>query len=126
MIAQQQKQQHINTAIMLGVGVVGLALMLAPEQSLAGVGGSEFDDIWTTMKDWIQGTLGRIISGSMILVGIFMGIARQNLMAFAIGIGGGIGLYNTPEVIEQMMGATLSSVSEAAPLVHQLSNGFGG
>ena len=32
----------------------------------------------------------------MILVGVVGGIARQSLMAFAMGIGGGMGLYNSP------------------------------
>uniref|UniRef100_UPI0035A29C16 TraA family conjugative transfer protein n=1 Tax=Klebsiella pneumoniae TaxID=573 RepID=UPI0035A29C16 len=66
-----------------------VGLMFA-NQAHAGTGGKEFDDIWTTITDWTQGTLGRIIAGSMILVGIVGGIARQSIMAFAMGIGGGV------------------------------------
>ena len=44
----------------------------------------------------------------MILVGIVAGVARQSISAFAVGIGGGIGLYNTPTVIESVLSATLS------------------
>ncbi|MBS9962892.1 TraA family conjugative transfer protein, partial [Vibrio alginolyticus] len=63
--------------------------------------------VWDTLKDWTQGTLGRIVAGAMVLVGIVGGIARQSLMAFALGIGGGMGLYNTPTVVESVMSATL-------------------
>ncbi|MFC0180961.1 TraA family conjugative transfer protein [Thorsellia kenyensis] len=73
----------------------------------AGSGGDAFSDVWDTLKEWTQGTLGRIIAGAMVLVGIVGGIARQSLMAFALGIGGGMGLYNTPTVVESVMSATL-------------------
>ena len=81
------KRVNRKTCLMLGL----MALVIA-ENSFAGTGGDEFSDVWTTIKDWTQGTLGRVVAGSMILVGIISGVARQSLMAFAIGIGGGIGL----------------------------------
>jgi conjugal transfer pilus assembly protein TraA len=80
---------------------------------LAGTGGEEFADVWDTLKEWIQGTLGRVVCGSMILVGIVAGVARQSISAFAIGIGGGIGLYNTPTVIESVLSSSLSSLTPA-------------
>ncbi|MBB1465712.1 TrbC/VirB2 family protein [Vibrio sp. SG41-7] len=107
---------------------VALALVISfmfANQAYAGTGGTEFDDIWTTITDWTQGTLGRIIAGAMILVGIVGGIARQSLMAFAMGIGGGVGLYNSPTVVESIMTATLETADKVAPVVIQLSNGLG-
>ncbi|MCV5373075.1 hypothetical protein OFD18_33325, partial [Escherichia coli] len=86
------------------------ALMIS-EPSFAGTGGDAFTDVWDTLKDWTQGTLGRIVAGAMVLVGIVGGIARQSLMAFALGIGGGMGLYNTPTVVESVMSATLPVVA---------------
>lgn len=91
----------------------------------AGTGGTEFDDVWTTLTDWTQGTLGRIIAGAMILVGIVGGIARQSLMAFALGIGGGVGLYNSPTVVESIMTATLETADKVAPAAIQIGNGLG-
>jgi conjugal transfer pilus assembly protein TraA len=84
-----------------------LGLMLLPTAALAGTGGAEFEEIWITLQDWIEGTLGRIIAAGIVIVGIVAGIARQSLMAFAIGIAGGMGLYNTPTIIDEIMGATL-------------------
>lgn len=81
--------------------------LLMPIAALAGTGGTEFDDIWLTLTDWIEGTLGRIISAAIVVVGIVSGIVRQSLMAFAVGIGGGMGLYNTPGIIEGIMTTTL-------------------
>ncbi|MEC9295688.1 MAG: TraA family conjugative transfer protein, partial [Pseudomonadota bacterium] len=80
-------------------------------------GGDAFTDVWDTLKDWTQGTLGRIVAGAMVLVGIVGGIARQSLMAFALGIGGGMGLYNTPTVVESVMSATLPVVASTQEVI---------
>ena len=94
----------------------GVALMLTVTESnaLAGTGGDSFDSIWVTLTDWMQGTLGRVVAGSMVLVGIVSGIVRQSIMSFATGVGGGVGLYNTPTIIESIMTATL-------PVAHSLT-----
>ena len=52
-----------------------------------------------------------------VLVGIVGGIARQSLMAFALGIGGGMGLYNTPTVVESVMSATLPVVASTQEVI---------
>ena len=114
-----------NKMLFLFMGLMVVALLLMPDQAHAGTGGTAFDDVWVTLKDWTQGTLGRIVAGSMILVGIVGGIARQSLMAFAMGIGGGMGLYNSPTVVESIMSATLENAEKVIPTVVQLSNGLG-
>lgn len=100
-----------------------LMFFVAVSNSYAGVGGEAFEEVWITVKDWTQGTLGRVIAGAMILVGIIGGIARQNLMGFALGIGGGIGLYNAPEIIETIVGATIEGAG-AVNATLQLTNGL--
>lgn len=97
------KSKYTKTA---GV-VAALTALMLPVLAMAGTGGTEFEQIWGTLQDWIEGTLGRIIAAAIVVVGIVAGIVRQSLIAFAIGIGGGMGLYNTPAIIEEIMGATL-------------------
>lgn len=99
--------RSIQTQRLMTIGALGLMALMISEPSFAGTGGDAFTDVWDTLKDWTQGTLGRIVAGAMVLVGIVGGIARQSLMAFALGIGGGMGLYNTPTVVESVMSATL-------------------
>src|SRR5690606_22417111 len=74
-----------------------IALMLAATTALAGTGGDNFDSVWIQLTDWMQGTLGRIIIGLMILAGIGAGVLRQSLMPFITGVGGGVGLYRSEE-----------------------------
>lgn len=96
--------KHSLFAALIGLAAFAVAL---PDAALAGTGGTAFDPVWTMITDWSEGTLGRVIAGALILVGIVAGIARQSLMAFAVGIGAGVGLYNAPAVIDSIFVATL-------------------
>lgn len=87
--------------------VLAIGMVCAAQVAVAGTGGDSFDSIWVTLTDWMQGTLGRVVAGAMVLVGIVGGIVRQSIMSFATGVGGGVGLYNTPTIIESIMTATL-------------------
>src|SRR5690606_21551597 len=75
--------QGAGTAL---VAALMVGAMLAPEAALAGTGGTEFDDVWDTLVDWTQGTLGRIIAIAIIIVGACIGVVRQSLMTFAVGL----------------------------------------
>lgn len=121
------KLKNVNGTTFGVAAVAGLvaASMVAPDAAFAGTGGTEFDAVWTTLTEWMQGTLGKIAAGTMILVGIIAGIARQSLFSFAVGIGGGIGLYNTPTIVDAVMTATLEHVPAATSAVQTVSNGLG-
>lgn len=87
--------------------LLAVALVLTAEPSWAGQGGTAFQPVWDVLTEWTTGTLGKIVSGAMILVGMVGGVARQSLMSFAIGIGGGVGLYHAPNVIDSIVSATI-------------------
>ena len=102
-------------------------LMLMVQNAFAGADSgtdTEFDSIWETLVGWTQGTFGRIVALAMVVVGIVGGIARQSLMAFAVGIGGGMGLYNSSGVIDVMMGAAVTETVNAIPAATQIVNGL--
>jgi conjugal transfer pilus assembly protein TraA len=66
---------------------------------MAGTGGTEFDDIYTLLVGWTQGTLGKIIALGMFMVGLSAGIVNQSIVSVVIGIGGALALYYGPTVI---------------------------
>ncbi|MFP4864654.1 TraA family conjugative transfer protein [Providencia rettgeri] len=105
----------IQTQRLMTIGALGLMALMISEPSFAGTGGDAFTDVWDTLKDWTQ-SIGTIVA-AMVLVGIVGGIARQSLMAFALGIGGGMGLYNTPTVVESVMSATLPVVASTQEVI---------
>lgn len=97
------------------VVAVAVAVVMTPDNAYAGTNAAEFDEIWATVKGWAQGQLGRVICGAMMVVGLVQGISRQSLMTFATGMGGGLGLYHSPRIVENIMVATLpSSVGDQA------------
>jgi conjugal transfer pilus assembly protein TraA len=88
------------------VVVVGVALLF-PDLVQASSSSGPLSDVYTSLTEWSQGSVGKTIALGMILVGIVAGIGRQSLMAFAVGIGGGLGLYNAASVIDLVFNATL-------------------
>lgn len=100
----QDKRMMLGLALALAASV--LAVLYAPDV-FASSGGGEFDEIWEKLKEWMQGTLGKVLALVAILVGVVMGIGRQNLMAFVIGPAIGIGLYYSPDLIDGLMAASV-------------------
>ena len=43
---------------------------------------TEFDSIWNRIAAWTQGSLGRVIAGAFILVGIVGGVAHYSQLMF--------------------------------------------
>jgi conjugal transfer pilus assembly protein TraA len=83
-----------------------------------------FTAISTQVTNYVQGGLGKTIMTAMVIAGIGLGITRQSLVPFAVGIGGGIGLYNTPTILGTIFSATLpgvQSVAQNIDLVHVAS-----
>lgn len=80
---------------------------VAAAPAMASTTNTDFDTVFQTLRDWTEGSLGRVLSIAMVIIGITMGVARQSIMAFAIGIAAGLGLYTAPTVIESIVSATL-------------------
>lgn len=103
--------------------VISALLFLMMNSAVAGGGGDEFDEVWDTLEDWTTGTLGKIIAGAMILVGIIGGVARQSLMAFAVGISGAMGLNYAPEIVSSIMSASIEGMG-AVNAATTIANGL--
>lgn len=79
----------------------------------AGTTGTEFQAAYTLMTGWIGGFLGRAIAIAFLIVGLFMGIARQNLMACGIAIAAAFALLITPTIMDNILSATVSAETVA-------------
>lgn len=113
---------HVNKATLQTIAIV--AAMVVASTAFAGTGGDTFDSVWITLTEWMQGTLGRILIGLMILTGIGAGVLRQSLMPFVTGVGGGVGLYAAPDVIESVMSATIPAAAVVTNALQALPVGF--
>ena len=97
---------------LLGVGAVALAglLLAAPDMALAGAGGAEFQGAYDMLTGWMTGILGRIIAITFIVVGLVAGVMRQSIMGFVVGIAAGLGVFVAPDIIDNIVTATLPIV----------------
>lgn len=95
----------VKNVLIFTVVVTG-TILFTPDV-LAGTGGSEFDDIYNLLVGWTQGTLGKIISLGMFLVGLAAGIVNQSIISVVIGIGGALALYYGPTVINGVVAAVI-------------------
>lgn len=114
-----------------GAALLFVGLFFAAQAALAittggggggGGGGTTFDPVWQILVDWTTGTLGRIITLLIILVGIVAGVLTQSLGAFAVGLGAGLGLYFAPTIITAVFSATVVPMAHVIePVTHAIT-----
>lgn len=95
-------------------------LLSASLDAIAGGGGEEFSEVYDTLTDWIEGILGRIIAVVMVVAGVAIGIARQSIAAFGIGVASALGLVNAPTIVDNIVTATMMqspALTEQLPAV---------
>ena len=97
-----------NNTFLTAVAVALASLaVIAPETVLAGAGGLEFQDTYDMLVGWMTGMLGRIIAITFIIVGLVAGVMRQSIMGFVVGIAAGLGVFVAPDIIDNVVAATL-------------------
>jgi len=95
----------------LAAVAAGTAVLATAAQ--AGTSGAEFQEAYEMLVGWIEGFFGRAMAVAFLLVGLFMGIARQNLMACGISIAVAFGLVITPTILDSILTATVSAETVA-------------
>lgn len=105
----RKEERPIDKAMLVGWTIMLVALFsMIPDLAQAGAAmGGPLDDVYDTLTTWTQGSVGKTTMLSFIIVGIVAGIARQSLLAFAVGIGAGLGTYNAPVIVDTVFTAVL-------------------
>ena len=80
---------------------------LVATAAMAGSGGTEFDTALTTVVDWFEGALGKLIAVTTLGVGLAMGIMRQSVMCVVVGASMALALNYGPGVIQGLVTANL-------------------
>lgn len=98
-----------------GLLVLAFMVMLFAQHAMAaaaasGSGGTDpqaLTSVYDLLKGAVTGTLGRVLTLLIVIVGVAVGIMSQSLMAFAVGLGAGIGLFFAPSIIDALSTATV-------------------
>ncbi len=80
---------------------------LVATAAMAGSGGTEFDTALTTVVDWFEGALGKLIAVTTLGVGLAMGIMRQSVMSVVVGASMALALNYGPGIIQGLVTANL-------------------
>lgn len=91
----------------LSVAIIAVELLVLPGQGFTGTGGTEFSAAYTTITEWLQGDLGRLIAASLLIVGLVMGVVRQSIMAAVPAIACGLVATVAPTIISAVVTAVI-------------------
>lgn len=73
-----------------------------------------FSEIFQTLTEGPLSVLTKLMGGLMLVMGLISGIARQSIMSFVTGMGGGIFMFQMPHVVQAIVGSTATQVAKVA------------
>lgn len=83
------------------------AAMLIPDLAFAANGDTDFQDLYTMLQNWSQGTLGRSIALMFLLVGLGVGVIRGSIMGAVGCIAAAMALFIGPQIIDNIFTALI-------------------
>ena len=86
---------------------VGVLLALAAGSALAGTTGTEFQSMYTTLLNWVNGYLGKSIAIAAFILGAGIGIARSSPIPALIGVVFALFMVYVPTIIDSIMTAVI-------------------
>ena len=86
---------------------VGVLLTLAAGSALAGTTGTEFQSMYVTLLNWVNGYLGKSIAIAAFILGAGIGIARSSPIPALIGVVFALFLVYVPTIIDSIMTAVI-------------------
>lgn len=97
------------SAAMPGLLAITLAVMsvVVPDVAFAANGDTDFQDLYTMLQNWSQGTLGRSIALMFLLVGLGVGVIRGSIMGAVGCIAAAMALFIGPQIIDNIFTALI-------------------
>jgi conjugal transfer pilus assembly protein TraA len=103
-LASQSGRNWLRFGLVFALTFLVLAVLSEP--TFAATAGEEFSDLYTLLKGWCTGYLGKSIAISFILVGLGMGIIRGSIVAAVVCIAAAVALLMAPSVIDALFVAS--------------------
>ena len=84
-----------------------LLLIIAIEPAHAGTTGTEFQQVYQTIRDWTAGYLGRAIAMASFIVGLGYGIMKASPIIAVAGVAIAFFIMVGPNVLDAIASATI-------------------
>ncbi|CAN7576417.1 TraA family conjugative transfer protein [Acidovorax delafieldii] len=97
--------KKIETALLLAIAIT------LPLQAMAGAGGTEFTQVYDQLTGWANGTLGKVLGVSALLVGLGVGVIKQSVIAAVVGIAMALTAGFGPGVIDGVVSSGVAIVN---------------
>jgi len=92
--------ENFSRALVAALAVAIAAALFFPDTALGGTTGTEFQSIYTKVKGWSTGYLGRHLALCTFVIGLGASIMRQTLFPALTGIGVALVVSLGPALIE--------------------------
>ncbi len=89
------------------ISCIALTALVASSPVFAGTDGTEFQDLYTMVKGWTNGYLGRSIALVFLLIGLGVGVIRGSIISAVGCIAAAMCLLIAPSVIESIISAVI-------------------
>lgn len=83
-----------------------------PLQAMAGVGGTEFTEVYDQLTGWANGILGKVLGVAALLVGLGVGVIKQSVIAAVVGIAVALTAGFGPGVIDGVITSGVSIINQ--------------
>lgn len=80
---QTRKTPSVEKLLMLALFI---GFMFSSMSSMAGAGGTEFTQVYDQITGWANGTLGKTLGVSALLVGLGVGVIKQSVIAAVVAV----------------------------------------
>lgn len=90
---------------------IAFMLLMAHFQARAGAGGTEFTQVYDQLTGWANGTLGKVLGVSALLVGLGVGVIKQSVIAAVVGIAMALTAGFGPGVIDGVVSSGVAIVN---------------
>lgn len=108
LFVNRRKTPVVEKIIMLAVAA---GFMLASTLSSAGAGGTEFQQVYDQITGWANGTLGKTLGVSALLVGLGVGVIKQSVIAAVVAVAMALTAGFGPGVIDGVISSGLAIIN---------------
>ena len=101
-----QKAESADMIKATALLVIMAALFIATSDAHAATGADDFQAIYERLLGWTQGSLGKALSLTFLIIGLIIGLVRGSLIGSVVCVGAALALVTMPSILNSIFTAT--------------------